>query len=653
MRGGSTRQDWPPRRASVDAALLFALCLASALAAIFVARRPGSIATIWLANAVATAFIVSAPRGRAPGLLAVATLATALANALAGHGAGPTLAFSLANGAETALGAYLVQRTGRATRFASDHASLLMVLAGGALLPPLAGATLAAATLHGADFGNFTAMWTDWTIGAALGGVAVLPFALSLRATTAADWWPRLCSGWALASAPVVFVLTLLFLNYLSYSFVAIAIALALLALALPRVCTFCNTLVMVCAFALAPTLGWFQPSAPDTPLGHLLVYLAVMMVAIPTQIVAVVVARQRVLSEMLAAVGSRANEIIVLADMQGAFLWTNPARSVYWNASSERMLGNTWADNLPPPLYREVMAPMVAQASAGTAARALAEVDFPTLGRRTMDIVVQPARDEEGRQIGVLSCGTDVTELEASRRALQQLADQLQVSNQNLEQFVRIASHDLREPLNTVAQFCSLIEADPAALANDAARLYFDQVRSGAVRMKTMLDDVLRFVRLEAGTTLAKDEVDLAAMVAEALAALHSSIETAGAQVKVGTLGKALCYRGLMLLVLQNLLSNAIKFVAPGREPRVRVDVARDDQVLRLTVTDNGIGIEAERIKELGQPFRRLHSRRRFDGTGLGLAICKRIIEQHGGRLEIESVCGQGSQFHVVIPAR
>ncbi len=653
MRSGSTRHDWPPRRASTDAALLFALCLALALAAIFVARRPGSIATIWLANAVAMAFIVSAPRARAPGLLAVAVLATGLANALAGHGAGLSLAFGLANGAEIALGAYLVHRTGRAARFASDHASLLMVLAAGALLPPLGGATLAAYALHGADFGNFAAVWSDWTIGAALGGVAVLPFALSLRATPAVDWWPRLCSGWAVAAGPVVFAFTLLFLNYLSYSFVAIAVALALLALALPRVCTFFNTLVMVCAFAVAPTLGWFQPSAPDTPLGHLLVYLAVMMVVIPTQVAAVVVARQRALSEMLAAVGSRANEIIVLADMQGVFRWTNAARAVYWNTSSEGMLGNTWADNLPQPLYREVMAPMVAQASAGNAARALAEVDFPTLGRRTMDIVVQPARDEEGRQIGVLSCGTDVTELEASRRELQQVADQLRVSNQNLEQFVRIASHDLREPLNTVAQFCALIEADPAALANDAARLYFDQVRSGAVRMKTMLDDVLRFVRLEAGTTLAKDEIDLAEVVAEVLAALHSSMETAGAQVEVGALGRALCYRGLMQLVLQNLVSNAIKFVAPEREPRVRISVARDGQVLRLTVADNGIGIEPERIAELGQPFRRLHSRRKFDGTGLGLAICKRIIEQHGGRLEIESVCGQGSQFHVVIPTR
>jgi signal transduction histidine kinase len=100
----------------------------------------------------------------------------------------------------------------------------------------------------------------------------------------------------------------------------------------------------------------------------------------------------------------------------------------------------------------------------------------------------------------------------------------------------------------------------------------------------------------------------------------------------------------------MQNLISNAIKFVPAQRRATVSIHAAREGDLLRLTVADNGIGIEAARIDELGTPFRRLHSRRKFEGTGLGLAICKRIAEQHGGRLEIESVHGQGSRFHLLI---
>lgn len=650
MRTDAVPHGWPTRSAPPDAAGLFALYFGLGWASLLIAAQPGSIAAIWLANGVATAFILTAPPAAAPALLAAAVLADALAGATAGHGAAASLGSALANGVEIALAVYLVRRTGRATRFANDHASLLWVLAAGAWLPPLIGATLAAFVPRGVVDGGYGSVWSDWVIGAVLGGSAVLPLALSLRSTPVADWWPRLFGGWAAASGPAVFAVTVLLLHYLSYSFVAIGIALALLALVLPRVCTLFNTLVMVCAFTAALPMGWFVPSAPDSPLGHFLVFIAVTMVVVPTQIVAVVVARQRALSEMLAAVGSRANDIIVVTDVQGVFRWANAARAVYWGTPDEQALGRTWADNVPAAVYRDIMEPMLAKATTGATARTTAEIDFPSLGRRAMDILVQPARDEEGRYIGVLSCSTDVTEIEASRRELQQLADQLQQSNRSLEQFVHIASHDLREPLNTIAQFCQLIERDTTTLASDTVRMYFAQIQAGAIRMKAMLDDLLRFVRLEHGAELGQEDVSLDTIVAEALASLRSSIDAAGASIDVAPLGPARGYRGLLLLVMQNLISNAIKFVPPQRRATVGIQAVREGDLLRLTVADNGIGIEATRIEELGTPFRRLHSRRKFEGTGLGLAICKRIAEQHGGRLEIESVHGEGSRFHLLI---
>lgn len=131
-----------------------------------------------------------------------------------------------------------------------------------------------------------------------------------------------------------------------------------------------------------------------------------------------------------------------------------------------------------------------------------------------TTDILLQPAREEGARQIGLLLCGTEVTESETSRRELQRLADQLLGAGRNLEQFMRVSPHDVREPLNTIVQFCELIESSEVERLDDDGRLCLAQVRTGAANMTT-LDDVLQFVRLDESGALCADPVDLNALVA------------------------------------------------------------------------------------------------------------------------------------------
>ena len=160
------------------------------------------------------------------------------------------------------------------------------------------------------------------------------------------------------------------------------------------------------------------------------------------------------------------------------------------------------------------------------------------------------------------------------------------------------------------------------------------------------MLDDVLQFVRLDAAPEMAPEPVDLDAVLAEVRVDLAALIESTGAAIESEALGCVAEHRSLLKLALQNLVSNAIKFVLPGQQPRVRVTATCGEGIFRLMVEDNGIGIEPSKGDELGTPFRRLHSRRKFDGTGLGLAICKRIAEQHGGRLEIEAAPAGGSRI-------
>ena len=185
-------------------------------------------------------------------------------------------------------------------------------------------------------------------------------------------------------------------------------------------------------------------------------------------------------------------------------------AREIYWGEPNDKVLGRSWAENFPAEPYESVVRPLFELARAGQVARRLVDFDYPVRGRRTIEMLMQPALDEEGHQIGVLYCGTDVTDLETSRRELQRVADELSSANHSLEQFVRISSHDLREPLNTIVQFCNLITAEQATRLDDSGRLYFSQVSAGAARMKTMLDDVLAFVRLDEAPVRAPERVDL-----------------------------------------------------------------------------------------------------------------------------------------------
>ena len=581
----------------------------------------------------------------------VAAAGNLVGNLLYGDSLSLSLAFLPPNTLEVALGATLVARTQRADRFADEPGSFLRVLAAGALLPPLLGATAGAATLQMLGFASFTRVWADWYIGAALGAVAMLPLVLALRADTALATFERFSVAKKLVTMAIVAATALLSLRYLPYPFVALNVVLMVVAFTRPRLATFANAPVVVAVFAAALATGWYVPSGTGSPLGHVMLFLSALLVVVPAQISAVAVARQRSLSQMLSAVGGRVDDIIVFADMAGIYRWVNKTREQYWGVPNEQVLGRSWVDNVGPANYAKVTGPLFERARAGEVVRLQADVVFPVRGARTVDILMQPARDEESRQIGVLFCGTDVTELETSRRELQRVADQLLDANRNLEQVVRIASHDLREPLNTIVQFAELIESGQADRLDDDGRLYFAQVRGGAARMKTMLDDVLQFVRLDEAAALPAEPVDLDAMLAELRQSLGAQIEAAQAEVVVQPLGSVPGHRALLSLVLQNLVSNAIKFVPPDRRPRIAISAERGGGQARIVVADNGIGIEPARIGELGTPFRRLHARRKFGGTGLGLAIARRIAEQHGGRIEIASVPGEGSRFSLVLP--
>jgi signal transduction histidine kinase len=232
----------------------------------------------------------------------------------------------------------------------------------------------------------------------------------------------------------------------------------------------------------------------------------------------------------------------------------------------------------------------------------------------------------------------------------LKETADELSRSNQDLEQFAYVASHDLQEPLRMVTGFVQLLQKRYQGALDASADQYIDYAVDGAKRMQELINDLLSYSRVG---TRAREAVPTEAgqMLDRALANLAASIHETGAEIRHGALPKVRADGAQLVQLFQNLIGNAIKFRG-DRAPKVTVDARRDDGQWLFRVEDNGIGIDPEYKDRIFLVFQRLHSRREYPGTGIGLAICKKIVDRHGGRIWVESQAGRGATFCFTLPA-
>lgn len=243
------------------------------------------------------------------------------------------------------------------------------------------------------------------------------------------------------------------------------------------------------------------------------------------------------------------------------------------------------------------------------------------------------------------------VANLRDSHDRLAERSRDLDRANAGLQQFVHIASHDLREPLNTITQFSELIEQDHGGSLSADARQYLSIVGKGAARMRAVLDAVLQFARVQQMGPAPMAMVDLALVMQTVQDALAGRLRATRGDLVTGPLPVVRGHEVMLTLMMQNLVSNGLKFVPAGTVPKVDVQARTTDDGVEIEVRDNGIGIAVEDQRKLFQPFQRLHLQRQFEGTGLGLALCRQIAENHGGDIELVSVPGAGSCFRVRLP--
>jgi light-regulated signal transduction histidine kinase (bacteriophytochrome) len=270
----------------------------------------------------------------------------------------------------------------------------------------------------------------------------------------------------------------------------------------------------------------------------------------------------------------------------------------------------------------------------------------------RLIDVEVIGSATTYGGKPAVIGSLLDITERKKADEDLRKMAAELARSNQDLEQFAYLASHDLQEPLRMVTGHLDLIQRLLAGKLDKKTRESMAFATDGAVRMQALIRGLLAYSRVGRKTE-GFNPTDMEAVFRSATTNLAASIGEADASIQHEALPTVQAEGQQMVQLMQNLLGNAIKYRTANRRPELHVGARREGRGWVFWVRDNGIGIVAEDHDRIFMIFQRLHTRQEYSGTGIGLAICKRIVEYHCGRMWMESEVGTGSTFYFTIPDR
>jgi len=269
-----------------------------------------------------------------------------------------------------------------------------------------------------------------------------------------------------------------------------------------------------------------------------------------------------------------------------------------------------------------------------------------------------EPIRNAEGHIFKWIGVFTDIQEQKSSSEKLESLVKQrtqeLQRSNEDLQQFAHVASHDLKEPLRKIKVYSGRIRDEFTGTIPAKAMQHLDKIEGAANRMFAMVEGVLQYSSLNAN--LQQPEwVDLNDVMKAIESDLEITIHFSGATIEYNDLPALEGASILVYQLLYNLVNNSLKFRRPGYPPEIRISSElikiQNIPYAKLMIEDNGIGFEQEYAEKIFNSFSRLNPKDRYEGTGLGLALCKKIVERHHGSIEAKGVSGEGSVFTIYLP--
>ncbi len=281
----------------------------------------------------------------------------------------------------------------------------------------------------------------------------------------------------------------------------------------------------------------------------------------------------------------------------------------------------------------------------------------------KTFMIDYKPVINSSGQIFNVMVVMHDITEIKKVQKSLESKVEELNSSNQDLEQFAYVASHDLQEPLRKIRAFGDRLQTKHSANIAEEGLDYIKRMQSASERMQTLIDDLLTFSRVTR-TDEGYVQVDLHDHLQKIIEDLEFTIEKKNAIIDLMVNHHIYAIPGQIRQLFQNLVSNAIKFTVEGVRPVVEIksEILRGDtfdepqleqnkDYCKITVKDNGIGFDQQYSEKIFELFQRLHTRNEYQGTGIGLAVCKKIVEKHSGIIKVNSKQGDGTMFTIILP--
>jgi PAS domain S-box-containing protein len=337
--------------------------------------------------------------------------------------------------------------------------------------------------------------------------------------------------------------------------------------------------------------------------------------------------------------------------------LWDKETRVTDWNNRAEQMFGWT-REEIVGHKFVDYIIPESVRTHVQEIVELLLEGKLPShsinenITKDGRTIVCEwnnsILRDFVGNVEGVISLGLDITERRRAEDKLQKLTEDLERSNEDLQQFAYIASHDLQSPLRTIQGFAQLIGRRYKNRLDDNANEYIEYISEGVKDMQMLIRDLLEFSKVDSQADTS-ELADTSVCVNKAVSNLKAAIDEKNAEITVDK-GLPVVYGNAVQLtsLLQNLIGNSIKF--SRKSPRINISAKIEGNQAVFAISDNGIGMDKKDADRIFDIFRRLHNKSEYPGTGIGLAICKKIVERHGGRIWVDSQPGKGSTFYFTL---
>ncbi len=371
-----------------------------------------------------------------------------------------------------------------------------------------------------------------------------------------------------------------------------------------------------------------------------------------------------------------------------GHWQWDVPANKVTWSQGAIKVFGR--AAGSPQITYDDYLLaihPEDRQYVSDAISDAISKQVFPTFYHRILlpngqtrlvlskgEVIV----GNNGQTEQMIGTVQDVTDQKNFEQELLIKSQRLEASNEELQKFASIASHDLREPLRKILTFGSMLEKEYTDVLGDKGITFLHKMTMASLRMQKLIDDILDFSKLTVNVATF-EKVNLNELVTQVLSDMEVAIDSSGAEITVGTLPEIDANASQLGQLFQNLLGNAIKFRREGERPHIPVkgdiitvaqlpadffksiqfetsvfdgaEYRMNERFCQLTIEDDGIGFDATFLDKIFLIFQRLHSRAEYEGTGIGLAVVKKVVDLHNGYITASSKPGAGATFIIILP--